>query len=143
MGNDQFPVSVFLYATDGMWIAQGLEYDIVAHGLTSDEASKNFNKKFGAELAISMELGDPSPLSGIPKAPQEFWNRYNAIKTADVGILHTFAFGLADPPQMEIQSTPIADVTRPTIHPPKSVSPTRSPWQTTQTSPSTIPSPLQ
>ena len=83
MTNDQFPVSVVLYEADGFWIAQGLEYDIVAHGSTSDEASNNFNKKFGAELAISMEVGDPSPLSGVPRAPQEFWDRYNAInKTA-------------------------------------------------------------
>jgi hypothetical protein len=80
MTNDQFPISIVLYEADGIWIAQGLEYDIVAHGATSDEASKNFNKKFGAELAISIELGDPSPLSGVPRAPQEFWDRYNAIK---------------------------------------------------------------
>jgi hypothetical protein len=84
MPKDQFPVSVVLYENEGAWIAQGLEYDIVAHGSSSDEASKNFNKKFGAELAISMEVGDPSPLSGVPRAPQEFWDRYNAIKKADI-----------------------------------------------------------
>jgi hypothetical protein len=80
MSNEQFPVSVYLYESGGTWIAQGLEYDIVASGPTSDEASKNFNQKFGAELAISMEMGDPSPLSGVPRAPQEFWDRYRAIK---------------------------------------------------------------
>jgi hypothetical protein len=80
MSNDQFPVSVVVYESDGFWIAQGLEYDIVALGSTSEDASKNFNKKFGAELAISMELGDPSPLSGVPRAPQEYWDRYRAIK---------------------------------------------------------------
>ena len=80
--NDQFPISVVLYPHEGLWIAQGLEYDIVAQGSSSDEASKNFNKKFGAELAISMEVGDSSPLCGVPRAPQAFWDRYNAIKKA-------------------------------------------------------------
>ena len=85
MRSDQFPVSVYLYETEGMWIAQGLEYDIVARGSTSEEASKNFNQKFGAELIMSMELQDPAPLSGVPRAPREFWDRYDAIsKRADI-----------------------------------------------------------
>jgi hypothetical protein len=78
--NDQFPISVVLYPHEGFWIAQGLEHDIVARGNTAEEASKNFNQKFGAELVMSMEIGDQSPLAGVPRAPKEFWDKYKAIK---------------------------------------------------------------
>lgn len=79
MANDQFPVSVILYQEDGVWIAQGLQYDITARGSDPVEASERFNQKFGAELIMSMEIGE-SPLSGVPQAPKEFWDMYESAK---------------------------------------------------------------
>jgi hypothetical protein len=78
--NEQFPVSVVLYQEDGIWIAQGLQYDITARGADPVEASEHFNQKFGAELIMSMEIGDEPPLVGVPRAPQEFWDMYEAAK---------------------------------------------------------------
>jgi hypothetical protein len=79
MDKDQFPVSVVLYQEDGVWIAQGLQYDITARGSDPVEASERFNQKIGAEFIMSMEIGE-KPLSGVPKAPQEFWDMYEAAK---------------------------------------------------------------
>jgi hypothetical protein len=78
--NEQFPVSVVLYQEDGVWIAQGLQYDITARGADPVEASEHFNQKFGAELIMSMEIGDDRLLAGIPRAPQEFWDMYESAK---------------------------------------------------------------
>lgn len=79
MGNEQFPVSVLLYPEDGVWIAQGLQYDITARGADPVEASERFNQKIGAEFIMSMEIGE-APLTGVPRAPKEFWDMYEAAK---------------------------------------------------------------
>lgn len=79
MTNDQFPVSVVLYQEDGLWIAQGLQYDITARGSDPVEASERFNQKIGAEFIMSMDIGE-APLAGVPKAPKEFWDMYESAK---------------------------------------------------------------
>lgn len=79
MGKDQFAVSVVLYQEDGIWIAQGLQFDITARGSDPVEASERFNQKIGAEFIMSMEIGE-EPLAGVPRAPQEFWDMYEAAK---------------------------------------------------------------
>ena len=79
MGRDQFPVSVVIYQDSGVWIAQGLQYDITARGVDPVDASERFNQKFGAELVMSMDLGE-LPLSGVPQAPKEFWEMYQTAK---------------------------------------------------------------
>jgi hypothetical protein len=85
MDKDQFPISVVLYQEDGLWIAQGLQHDITARGNNPVEASDRFNQKFGAELIMSMEIGEEKPLAGVPRAPKEFWDMYEAAKMrADV-----------------------------------------------------------
>ncbi len=80
IARDEFRVSVILYPEDGLWIAQGVQFDITARGRTPIEASERFNDKFGAELVMSIELGDPEPLAGIGPAPREFWNMYENAK---------------------------------------------------------------
>ena len=76
ISRDQFRVSVVLYPEDGFWIAQGVQFDITARGNTPIEASERFNDRFGAELVMSLELGDAEPLAGVGAAPQEFWEMY-------------------------------------------------------------------
>ena len=56
-----------------IWIAQGVQFDITARGSTPIEASERFNDKFGAELVMSLELGDEKPLSGVGSAPLKLW----------------------------------------------------------------------
>jgi hypothetical protein len=79
MSDDQFPVSVVIYQEDGVWIAQGLQYDITARGADPIDASERFNQKIGAEFIMSMEIKEP-PLSGVPRAPKEFWDMYETAK---------------------------------------------------------------
>ena len=79
ISHDQFRVSVVLYPEDGFWVAQGVQFDITARGRTPIEASERFNDKFGAELVMSIELGEP-PLSGVGAAPPEFWALYENAK---------------------------------------------------------------
>src|SRR4051812_25121077 len=80
VSRDQFRVSVVLYPEEGYWIAQGIQFDITAKGQTPIEASEKFNDKFGAELVISIEVGDQEPLAGVGSAPQEFWEMYERAK---------------------------------------------------------------
>jgi hypothetical protein len=75
-----FRVGVVLYPEDGFWIAQGIEFDVTARGSSPVEASERFHDKFGAELIMSIEVGDEQPLSGVGSAPQEFWAMYNTAK---------------------------------------------------------------
>jgi hypothetical protein len=79
ISRDLFRVSVVLYPEEGSWIAQGVQFDITARGRTPTEASERFNDKFGAELVISMEVGE-EPLAGIGPAPKEFWEMYERAK---------------------------------------------------------------
>jgi hypothetical protein len=79
ISRDQFRVSVVLYPEDGFWVAQGVQFDITARGRTPIEASERFNNKFGAELVISIELGE-APLAGVGPAPLEFWAMYENAK---------------------------------------------------------------
>jgi hypothetical protein len=76
---DQFQVSVVLYPEDDYWIAQGIQFDVTARGRTPVEASERFNDKFGAELVMSIELGE-EPLAGVGAAPKEFWDMYERAK---------------------------------------------------------------
>jgi hypothetical protein len=89
---DQFRVSVILYPEDGLWIAQGIEFDITARGWTPIEASERFNDKFAVESVMSFELGDSEPLAGVGAAPQEFWTMY---KNAPIRVIDETSFHLA------------------------------------------------
>ena len=80
LSHDEFRVGVLLYPEDGFWIAQGIQFDITARGRTPLEASERFNDKFGAELVMSIELGDDKPLAGVGSAPPEFWGMYENAK---------------------------------------------------------------
>lgn len=80
MSRETFEITVVLYPEDGFWIAQGLEFDITARGTSPSDASERFNSKVGAELVMSLETGDTSPLSGVEPAPQRFWDMYKKAK---------------------------------------------------------------
>ena len=70
-------MDVVLYPEDGIWIAQCLQFDITARGKTPPEAAKRFDAKVGAELIMSLDVGDKSPLAGVGPAPQKFWQMWN------------------------------------------------------------------
>jgi hypothetical protein len=80
LGTHEFRVHVVIYPEDDAWIAQGVEFDITARGNSPIEASERFHDKFGAELIMSIELGDEEPLSSVGSAPKEFWTMYEGAK---------------------------------------------------------------
>jgi hypothetical protein len=84
MSRETIEITVVLYPEGGLWVAQGLEFDITARGNSPSDASERFNDKVGAELVISIEAGDPTPLSGIEPAPRKFWEMYKQAKLSVV-----------------------------------------------------------
>ena len=70
--SSEINISVLLYQEDGHWIAQGIEFDITASGPSLPEVSRRFFDRVGAELLISLELGESDPLAGVPPAPNRF-----------------------------------------------------------------------
>jgi hypothetical protein len=84
MPRETIEITMVLYPEDGMWVAQGLEFDITARGNSPADASERFNAKVGAELVISLEAGDAAPLSGIQPAPQKFWEMYKNARMSVV-----------------------------------------------------------
>jgi predicted RNA-binding protein (virulence factor B family) len=72
----ELEISVILYEDDGVWIAQGIEFDVVARGSNPADAAKRFDAKMGAELVMSLELGDKRPLAGVGPAPKKFWRMF-------------------------------------------------------------------
>lgn len=80
IARDTLEISVLIYPQDSIWVAQGVEHDIAAHGENPVEASEQFNDKIRAELIVSLDLGDPTPLSGIDRAPRVFEEMYRRAK---------------------------------------------------------------
>ena len=65
---------VLLFKEDTIWVAQGLDYDITAHGATPKQANEAFALAYAAQVAMALHLGE-EPLANIGKAPQEYWDR--------------------------------------------------------------------
>ncbi len=75
-------ISVLLYQEDGHWIAQGIEFDVTARGNSPPDASRRFFDRIGAELLMSLELGDSAPLAGVPPAPTRFSQMFERAQMA-------------------------------------------------------------
>ena len=65
-----------LFKEGDTYIAQCLEYDIMAHGNTEEKAKKRFEAVFNFERNLSIERGG-SPFANIPKAPKEFFDMWD------------------------------------------------------------------
>lgn len=71
-----FQVSVLLLREGEVWVAQGLEYDIVGQGKSLKEAIKAFERTCVGQIAIDVEHGS-RPLEGIEQAPAEIWEMFD------------------------------------------------------------------
>jgi hypothetical protein len=56
---------------DDNWIAQGIQYDIVAHARSPGGLREAFTRQLAANLALNTHLGRQK-LEGIPPAPNRF-----------------------------------------------------------------------
>src|SRR6266567_5239656 len=59
----------------GVWIAQGLEYDICAQAQTLEDLHTAFEKALAATAFACIELGQ-EPFDDMEPAPQKFWAMY-------------------------------------------------------------------
>lgn len=59
-----------LFREDGFWLAQCLEYDLVAQATTASGALRQLQRSVAARVCIAAELGI-EPFAGLPAAPAE------------------------------------------------------------------------
>jgi hypothetical protein len=59
------------YQTDGVWIVQGIEYDIRARATNKDDAPSAFLRAVQERIALNSHLGK-EPLAGVRAAPTRF-----------------------------------------------------------------------
>jgi hypothetical protein len=71
---DDFKMHVLLIKEGPHWIAQGLEHDIAAQGVTFKEAIHLFGVLLLAEVRYDRKNG-LKPLDRIGKAPQRYWDQ--------------------------------------------------------------------
>jgi hypothetical protein len=80
------------YLDGDAWIAQGIEYDIVAHASDVISLPDAFTRAVMENISISEHLGR-KPLQGIKSAPKRF---HEMFRTAKVEVRATNQSGLTE-----------------------------------------------
>ena len=68
---DGLIINVIAYQEGDTWIAQGIEFDIVARARTPDAVPEAFSKAVAKTIVVALELHG-KPFAGIGKAPDRF-----------------------------------------------------------------------
>lgn len=83
MGYIQVPervqINAVAFKEGDAWVAQGLEYDIVAHAGDFQDLPDAFSRAVMENICITEHLGR-APLAGIDPAPQRFHEMFNAAR---------------------------------------------------------------
>jgi hypothetical protein len=66
-----------------MWIAQGLEHDIVAQGRSIEQAKHAFEATLWGRLQLATQH-DLSALASVPPAPAMFWEIWDRANAATI-----------------------------------------------------------
>jgi hypothetical protein len=73
---NEIMLNVLVLKADGLWVAQGVEYDLVAQADTLENLEYEFERVLNVHLITCMELG-LEPFETVPPAPDEirelFW----------------------------------------------------------------------
>ena len=81
-----FALRVFIYqekeGENEWWIAQGLEYDMVAQGSTLREVMKAFERTIASQIMFDVQNGK-IPFEDVEAAPTEFWDAYREAERID------------------------------------------------------------
>jgi hypothetical protein len=75
----EIQVSAVAYQEDGVWIVQGIEYDIVAHASDAAALPSAFMRAVVENACITEHLGR-APLQGIKPAPARFKAMFDRAK---------------------------------------------------------------
>src|SRR6266550_5647505 len=62
-----------------IYIAQCLNYDLVAHGETISDVLDSLKRVIKTQIAVSLNNGVP-PFSDFKPAPPAFWKQYDKIR---------------------------------------------------------------
>lgn len=101
MANQTIEIRVVAFKEGGIYIAQGLDYDICAQASTLSDLPEKFAISVAANIAIALDLGK-EPLKGINRAPQQFWDMFDA---AQLTLEHPLSAINATTPLPTIQPT--------------------------------------
>ena len=87
MKDDQV-INVIAYQEGDVWIAQGIEFDIVARANSPDAVPAAFSKAFAKTAAISHQLYG-APFTGVGRAPARFKGMFDNAQAqlVPVGLL--------------------------------------------------------
>ena len=72
-------INVLIFKEDGFWVAQGLEYDLVAQGPSLDQVEKNFVQTLVSQILIDLKNGK-EPLVDFGPAPEECIRHFNETR---------------------------------------------------------------
>ena len=78
---DQMHLSAVAYLTEGVWMVQGIEYDIRARALSPDDVPRAITAAVREQIAIDTHLGR-QPFEGVKPAPTRFAEMFQ--KAGDV-----------------------------------------------------------
>ncbi len=93
MNNKIIKIRVLFFKDGQNWVAQGLEYDMVAQGRTIKETQNMFERVFVGNIIINIENGI-EPLSQFKPAPKYFFNMFERAeqlaKKNNKGLIDSF-----------------------------------------------------
>jgi hypothetical protein len=81
-------MKVIVYQEGPVWIAQGIEVDIVARATTLDAVQEAFKRAVARTMAVSKHLSG-QPFSGIGKAPDKFKRMFEDAQSRLVPVAPT------------------------------------------------------
>lgn len=66
-----------------VWIARCLQYDICVQAKDLEQLRERFDRVLMGSVALN-EGADRDPFAGIPRAPQEVWDKYHGSFTVEL-----------------------------------------------------------
>jgi hypothetical protein len=72
-------INAVAYQEGDAWIAQGIEYDIVAHALDKSALADAFGRAVMENIIITQHLGR-EPLEGVKPAPEHFKELFDSAR---------------------------------------------------------------
>ena len=71
-----FYISVLFFKSGDLWVAQCLEYDIVAQGSNLSNVTRSFEHTFIGQIILDIQQGK-EPLYGFGQAPPKYWEKFD------------------------------------------------------------------
>ena len=76
MSRRDYKFTVLIIPQSGYWIAQCLEYDIMAQGQSIEEVEERWKETLYSHVRVASKL-EKRPFEGIGQAPPEYWELHD------------------------------------------------------------------